>query len=216
MVVPGAFPRSGYVRGVSDAPEPASPALPGSDSTGASLPSREELHAKMREHTKRIEEAKDRKRQVIGLVRGAKLRVGLLESEAEGQGLEALTANLGIAMADFAMMLVINGQVVVKDAKQAAEVAKIGLDIHRALTAQEAGDVAEMTPAQRDERRKNLVAGVMTLARELKERAEAIGDDVSAAEVDAVPAGKRSEGSPSGTAPLAMVRALPPVQAEEG
>jgi hypothetical protein len=162
----------------------------------------------MRQQTDRIKAAEERRKQVLGLVRGAKLRVGLLEAEAEGQGLEALTATLGIAMADYAMMAVINGNVPIKDAGQAAQIAKLGIEVHKLTSGTSDVDKAEMTPAERDEYRKNLVAAIRTLSSDLAARARA-ADDVTEADVDAVPP------SPRLSPPLAIVGGPPPVPAQE-
>jgi hypothetical protein len=188
------------------------PDAPSPDFEDRPLPTPAELKAKITEHTARVEEAAERRRKVLGLVRGAKLRVGLLEAETEGQGIEALVANLGLGVSAYMLMEIVNGNVVVKDAKMAADVAKIGLELHRALSVDEASDRANLTPAERDERRKTIVASIKTLHDDLQKRAAA-ATDITEAEVDAVPA---VAPSPPPRAKLGIVAAkTPPVQAQE-
>jgi len=139
-----------------------------------------------------VEAAAQRRRQVVGLVKGSKLRVALLESElvdAEqvGLGLEALLSKLGLTAAAFALMEVVNGNLVYRDPKMAMEVAKIGLDVHRAMTMDEPADRDQLTPEEREKRRGELLAAVKTLGRRLEERAKEAAEGVTEAEVDAVP-----------------------------
>lgn len=169
----------------------------------------DELKAELKEHTERVRLAEERRRHVLGLMRGSKLRVGLLELETDGNGLAALLANLGISTAAFMLMEVINGNLPVKDARQAADIAKIALDIHRQMTGDEEGDLATLPPEKRAERRTVLVREAKSMIESWRERAEK-ATDVTLDEVAAVPP------SPSAAPRLGIVSATPPVQAEEG
>lgn len=172
------------------------------------------MKKRLAEHTKRVEAAQERRRQVLGLVRGSKLRVALLEAElvdAEqvGLGLEALLSKLGLTAAAFAMMEVVNGNLVYRDPKMAMDVAKLGIEVHRAMAMDEAPDRANLTPDEREKRRAEHVAAIRSLTKRLEERAKEAADDLTVAEVDAVP-------SPPAAPTLGIVTATnPPVHAQE-
>ena len=179
-------------------------------------PSRAELKEKLALEAARVAEAEERRRQVLGLIRGSKLRVGVLEGETQGQGLEALLANLGIAVADFALMHVLNGNVEIKTAKEALDVATLAYKLHQSAAGASETDLAALTPEQRAERRKVMIAGALQLKATLLERAdEAVvrGDgSLTEAELDAVP----RRASTDTKAPGSTIQPLrPPVRAQE-
>lgn len=189
--------------GVSDASESPQPVSPPSPLSDAPLPSASEVRARLTQRTEEIEQANAKRKAFLGLVRGSKLRVGVVEAEAEGFGLEAMLGKLGITAATLMLAEIVNGNLPVKDAKMAADVAKLGMEVHRAMTGTDAEDVKEMSPDQRERRRQALVAGAQTLAKDLAQRAK---------DAEAAAAGNPS---PTGPASLAIVRPSPPVPAQE-
>lgn len=169
---------------------------------GAPLPTPAEARARVAQRTREVEQANEKRRAFLGLVRGSKLRVGVVQAEAEGFGLEALTASLGLTVSTLMLAEIVNGNLPVKDAEQAAKVAKLGLDIHRALAAVEESDKEAMTPDERERRRKATEAAIKDLAKNLTARA---------AEEAAKAAGPSAAPAPT----LAIVPASPPVHAQE-
>lgn len=169
------------------------------------LPATEEVAKVAKETAERVAAAQMRKRAFLGAINGAKLRVGILEAElveaagddAAGISLAAMTAKLGLAAADFCMIQILNGNVELKDAKQAADVAKVMLDIHDRMAGETPDDLASLTPAERDARHKALKAGIATLTLSLKRRLAESGDQLPDA-ADATP-------SPVGPVALATV-----------
>lgn len=185
---------------MSDAVEPTPSQDP--SAPAAPLPSPDEVKARLKQRTAEVAEANEKKRNFLGLIRGAKLRVGVVEAEAEGLGLEALTAALGLTTANLMLMQIVNGTLPVKDAEQAAKVAKMALDIHRQMAMDEPADREELTPDERAKRRAATQVAVKELARQLVDRATA--------------AETRDQGpSPSATPALAIVPSVPPVPAQE-
>lgn len=169
------------------------------------MPATEEVARVAKETAERVAAAQMRKRQFVGAINGAKLRIGILEAELveaadgtdAGISLAAMTAKLGLATADWCMLQILNGNLEIKDAKQGADVAKIMLDIHDRMAGETPDDLASLTPEERDARHKALKAGIATLTLSLKRREAEAGDQLPDA-ADAAP-------SPVGPVALATV-----------
>ena len=174
------------------------------------LPEVEEVNRVAKETADRVAAAQTRKRQFVGAINGAKLRVGILEAElieaadgdAAGLSLAAMTAKLGLATADWAMIQVLNGTVEIKDAKQALDVAKVALDIHDRMAGETPEDLATLTPEQRDARHKALKASIASLTLTLRRREAEAGDQL--------PDPNAPPPSPVGPVGLATVPTQPP------
>lgn len=190
--VSGASPSSPLVDPQSTGPE-----------SGAPLPTADYARARVKERTREVEEASEKRKNFLGLIRGSKLRVGVVQAETDGLGLEALTASLGLTVSSLMLMQIVNGALPVKDAEQAAKVAKLGLDIHRALAATEPEAMGDLTPEERTKRRAATESAIRDLAKNLMERANA--EAARAAD----PA------SPAPAPSLAIVPTPPPVRAQE-
>lgn len=167
------------------------------------LPTAGEVKARLAQRTAEVERATEKRKAFLGLVRGSKLRVGVVQAESEGFGLEALVGELGLTVSFTMLAEILNGNLPVKDAESAAKVAKLGLEVHRALSMTEPEDNKELTPTERDQRRKTHLAAIRTLAEDLQKRV--------AADVER-PAARPS---PTGAPDLAIVPASPPVPAQE-
>lgn len=196
IIAPGCD--TGGVSGAST-PNDQSPAV----ESGAPLPTEAEVRARLQTRTAEAAEAAEKRKGFLGLVRGSKLRVGIVQAEADEYGLEALVASLGLTAASLMLAQIVNGNLVVKDAKMAADVAKISLEVHRAMAQTEQADLAELSPEERAKRRKVTESAIKELAKSLVERAQQ-----EQAHVDAP--------SPATGASLAIVPPSPPVRAQEG
>lgn len=122
--------------------------------------------------------AEKNRSEFVARIAGAKARVGLLPRD--------LIQALAFGVTEVALMQVLTGEVKIKTAKEAIDVAKIALDIGRL----EMGDPSSINEPMSPTQREDLIANAKALRAELEERAKSAardGWDPNAAPADSAP-----------------------------